>query len=65
MKELKCGSLGVNRKLESGWSGVTLENIECIEHVIEALNHVLVRYGRGFYKNAHSPFAILVSGEAA
>ena len=48
VNERKCGSLGVNRKLKSGWIGVTPENIECVEHVIEALDHMLVCYRRGF-----------------
>jgi len=55
LDELRSGSLRVSKRLKSGWIDVTPGNIQRIEHSIEALDHMLVCYGRGFYENAHNP----------
>jgi hypothetical protein len=52
---LKDGRCCVKERLGTGWTDMTIEAIDEIEHSIEALDHLLMRYGRGYYDNSHHP----------
>ncbi len=52
---LKDGRSCVKERLGPDWVDVTVEEIGEIEHSIEALDRLLMRYGRGYYDNSHHP----------
>ncbi|GLS17309.1 hypothetical protein GCM10007874_03240 [Labrys miyagiensis] len=52
---LKDGRFCVKERLGTDWTDMTIEAIDEIEHSIEALDHLLMRYGRGYYDNSHHP----------
>ena len=52
---LKEGRFCIKERLGPDWTDVTIEAIREIEGSIEALDQLLMRYGRGYYDNAHHP----------
>ncbi|CAM5775283.1 hypothetical protein LMIY3S_04946 [Labrys miyagiensis] len=52
---LKDGRMCIKERLGMDWTDVTIEAIDEIEHSIGALDQLLMRYGRGYYDNAHHP----------
>jgi hypothetical protein len=52
---LKEGRFCVKERLGVEWVDATAAAIDEIEHSIESLDRLLMRYGRGYYDNTHHP----------